>query len=360
MKARLLLIALLFLIAPLLPAARGNAHSVHVEHVGLTVGDMDRAVAFYTGVLTFERISDVVVDGREYELLTGVFGARARIVRLRLGGDVIELTEFMAPRGRPIPPDMRANDLAFQHAAIIVSDMDAAYARLRRFSVAHASTGPQTLPDWNPNAGGIRAFYFRDPDGHFLEILQFPPGKGASRWHAKDRLFIGLDHTAIVVGNTERALAFYRDVLGLAVAGTSENHEIEQERLNNVFGARLRITTLRAAPDGLGIELLEYLAPRDGRPAPLDLRANDIGHWQTTVGIPSAASLIDASAQRPPFSLVSPRVARVPLAVGANDAALVRDPDGHGVQVVSKPASRADIEETAREQRPTRRNAEED
>ncbi len=45
------------------------------------------------------------------------------------------------------------------------------------------------------------------------------------------------------------------------MAGTSENHGLEQERLNNVFGARLRITALRAAR-GPGVELLEYLAPR--------------------------------------------------------------------------------------------------
>jgi len=44
--------------------------------------------------------------------------------------------------------------------------------------VKHASTAPQLLPSYITNAAGIRAFYFRDPDNHFLEILQFPPGKG--------------------------------------------------------------------------------------------------------------------------------------------------------------------------------------
>ena len=322
-----------------------------VDSVGMTVGDMDRAVAFYTSVLTFEKVSDTEVDGREYELLTGVFGARARVVRLRLGGEILELTEFLAPRGKPLPADMRANDLGFQHIAIIVSDMDAAYARLRRANVVHASTSPQRLPDWNPNAGGIRAFYFRDPDGHFLEVLQFPPGKGAGRWHGSDRLFLGIDHTAIVVSDTERSLALYRDLLGLAVAGHSENYDVEQEHLNNVFGARLRITTLRASADALGIELLEYLAPRDGRAAPPDLRANDIAHWQTTITTPLAARIIDLAVARPPFSLVSPRLVRLPADsphadlphAGLSDAdlraALIRDPDGHGLRLVATPSA---------------------
>ena len=45
-------------------------------------------------------------------------------------------------------------------------------------------------------------------------------------------------------------------------------------RHHNVFGARLRITTLRAAA-GPAVELLEYLTPRDGQPYPGDARAND-------------------------------------------------------------------------------------
>ena len=123
------------------------------------------------------------------------------------------------------------------------------------------------MPDWNKNAGGIEAFYFKDPDGHVLEVLAFPPGKGDPRWQEKGRLFLGIDHTAIVVGDTEASLRFYRDTLGMRVAGGAENYGTEQEHLNNVFGARLRITALRAEK-GPGIEFLEYLAPSDGRPRP--------------------------------------------------------------------------------------------
>ena len=88
--------------------------------------------------------------------------------------------------------------------------------------------------------------------------------------------------SAIAVSDTERSLKFYRDLLGLRVAGESENYETEQEHLNNVFGARLQITGLRAA-SGPGIEFLEYLTLRDGRPTPVDIRANDIMHWQTAL-----------------------------------------------------------------------------
>lgn len=128
---------------------------------------------------------------------------------MKLGEESIELTEFLAPRGRPAPADARSNDRWFQHVAIIVSDMDRAYRWLREHKVQHASSGPQLLPAWNPNSGGIRAFYFRDPDGHPLEVLWLPQGKGVARWHAPtDRLFLGIDHTAIVISDTEASLRF--------------------------------------------------------------------------------------------------------------------------------------------------------
>jgi catechol 2,3-dioxygenase-like lactoylglutathione lyase family enzyme len=307
-----------------------------VESVGFTVADVDRSARFFTEVLDFEKISDVEVHGADYEHLQGVFGLRMRIVRMRLGNETIELTEYLTPEGKPYPSGTRANDNWFQHIAIVVRDMDAAYARLREHDVRHASTGPQRLPDWNPAAGGIEAFYFRDPDGHFLELIYFPPGKGDPRWHVPgDGLFLGIDHTAIVVADTERSLAVYEDLLGLEVAGHSENYGIEQERLNNVFGARLRITGLRAA-SGPGIEFLEYLAPRDGRAAPVDLAANDLAHWQTrlvVVDVDRAAEEVDGRRLR----WVSPgAVSMEDREPGFSRGMLVRDPDGHGLLLVGE------------------------
>ena len=211
--------------------------------------------------------------------------------------------------------------------------MDRAYARLRAHRVAHASSEPQRLPDWNPQAGGIRAFYFRDPEGHFLELIWFPKGKGDARWQQPgDRLFLGIDHTAIAVADTEASLGFWRDRLGLKVAGGAENWGTEQEHLNAVFGARLRITALRAAR-GPGVELLEYLTPRDGRPRPPDARANDLLHWQTVLVARDTAKLATRLLSgRVAFH--SPGAVRLERAdLGFGEAFLAADPDGHAVRV---------------------------
>src|SRR2546426_669326 len=307
-----------------------------VDAIGITVTDMDRAVDFYSKVLTFQKVSDTEVAGENYEHLEGVFGLRMRVVRMRLGDEFIELTEYLAPKGRPIPVDSRSNDRWFQHIAIIVSDMDRAYARLRQSKVEHASSGPQRLPDWNKNAAGIAAFYFKDPDEHPVEILHLPPDKGAEKWHRPtDKLFLGIDHTAIVVWDTDASVRFYHDLLGMRVAGESENYGTEQEHLNNVFGAHLRITALRGA-NGPRIELLEYLAPRDGRTFPADEHANDIVH-RTTILLTRDADAASRQLSQARVNFVSSGVvANQKGQLGFNKAFLVRDPDGHAIEIEEK------------------------
>ena len=90
--------------------AQQSTSSIQVSRVGapsLVVSDMDRAVAFYSQVLSFEKVSDAEVSGDDYEHLEGLFGIRMRVVRLQLGDESIELTEYLAPQGRPVPADSR-------------------------------------------------------------------------------------------------------------------------------------------------------------------------------------------------------------------------------------------------------------
>ena len=297
--------------------ARAAVPAIGVDSVGIPVSDMERSRAFYADVLGFRQIADREVFGEPYEKLYGVFGVRLRSVRMQLGDEFIELMQFQTPRGRPLPVDSRSNDRWFQHIAIIVSDMNKAYGVLRAHHVGYASTAPQRLPNWNPNAGGIDAFYFRDPDNNNLEVLAFPPGKGQPRWQRKDAIFLGIDHTAIVVSNTERSLGFYRDRLGLSVAGHSDNYGTEQEHLNNVKGAHLRITALRGAR-GPGVEFLEYLAPTDGRAIPEDSRPTDGWYWQINLSAPQRAETSTALPQQE---------------LGYDNALIARDPDGHATLI---------------------------
>ena len=315
--------------------ALAQSAQISVDGVGITVGDIDRSVAFYSA-LTFEKVSDIEVLGEQYEHLEGVFGARMRIVRMQLGKEHIDLIQYLAPPGRPIPVDSRSNDLWFQHIAIVVGDMDQAFAKLRELNVQFVSTAPQTLPPSIPAAAGIKVFYFRDPDEHNLEVIHFPPGKGDARWQDKtDKLFLGIDHTAIGISNTDASLKFYRDLLGMRKTGESDNFGNEQEHLNQVAGAHLRITGMRAG-SGPGVEFLEYLRPRDGRPRPSDVHANDVVHWQTVV-MTDDIDLLAKKLRDAHVGFVSPGVTLVPKdKLGFSKGALVGDPDGHDVLLIQE------------------------
>jgi hypothetical protein len=99
-----------------------------VKMIGFTVADVDREADFFTKVLRFEKVADFRVVGNEYDKMEGVFNANMRIVHLRLGDQIIELTQYVSPpTGRQIPVPSYSNDEWFEHIAIVVSDMDAAY-----------------------------------------------------------------------------------------------------------------------------------------------------------------------------------------------------------------------------------------
>ena len=177
--------------------------------IEITVSDADRALKFYSEVLSFEKVSDQNVHDTNYPRLEGASTSGVRVVRMRLGDEYVELMQFAGTQGRPVPADSRSNDHWFQHIAIVVSDMRRAYERLRDAHVEQISFGPQRLPDWNVNAAGIEAFYFRDPDRHELELIHFPPDKGQSKWHAPaNKLFLGIDHSAIAIADTNTSLRF--------------------------------------------------------------------------------------------------------------------------------------------------------
>jgi len=311
---------------------------VAVESIGMTVASIERSLEFYSKVLSFEKISDVEVSGAAYEQLQGLPNVQMRVVQMQLGSELIELTQYLTPKGRPIPTDSRSNDLWFQHIAIAVSDMDKAYQHLQKNQTQNTSTEPQQLPNWNKAAAGIQAFYFKDPDGHDLELIRYPPGKGDARWQRQtDKLFLGIDHTAIVISDSEASLKLYHNLLGMEPTGKSENYGTEQEHLSRVPNARLQINRL-SAPTGIGIELLEYLNPQDGRPIPSDIRSNDLIHRQITLVVRDAeaiTSLSFANAQQSTF--VSSGVVEMPeQTLGFKKGFLLKDPDGHALRLVEK------------------------
>ncbi|MEP7109346.1 MAG: VOC family protein [Ferruginibacter sp.] len=307
-----------------------------VGPIGITVKDMDRSVKFYCEVLGFIKISDNEYTGDNYDKLQNIFGLNIRVVKMKLGDEEIELTDYLTVGGRSIPEDAKSNDLIFQHIAIVVSDMDKAYRRLKKFNIRQVSTAPQTLPHSNLAAAGIRAFYFHDVDDHNLELIFFPKGKGLQKWQQKtNRLFLGIDHTAIGVSNTDKSLDFYRGILGLSRKGESWNMGTEQAHLNFVEEASLRITGLRA-DSGPGIEFLEYIKPGPGKSFPEGSRTDDIWHWQTILLVDDVEALYN-ELKSAGYTIISKELVHFSRKAGRQSKAfIVRDGDGHAMLCVEE------------------------
>ncbi|MEH2058139.1 MAG: VOC family protein [Nostoc sp.] len=306
-----------------------------IRAIGLTVTNCNRSLDFYTQALAFELVSEITLEGQDYSDLEGVPGAKIRIVTLRLGDELIELMEYLNIQGKPIPSDSQSNDLWFQHLAIVVSDMDRAYAHLRSFPIEAISVAPQTIPPGNEASGGVRAFKFKDPDGHDLELISFPPDKGQDKWHQNShRLFLGIDHSAIAISNTEQSLHFYRDLLGMQIDSRSLNWRATQSRLDNLPGAEVKITGLRPVQDGMGIELLDYIVPGKGRTIPSDWKSCDIAHMQIELVVNNLEQLVD-KLRCNGVQFVSSRIVQFSdRSFPYRHGCLVKDPDGHAILLI--------------------------
>jgi catechol 2,3-dioxygenase-like lactoylglutathione lyase family enzyme len=309
---------------------QSNSQVKKVESIAITVKDMERSLRFYTEVLNFTKVSETEIKGKEFERLYNLFGMKARVARLQLGEEYVDLVDFLTSGGRSIPEVQKSNDLFFQHIAIVVSDMDLAYQQLRKYNVEHVSTEPQTLPKSIPAAEGIKAFYFHDPDNHNLEIIYFPKGKGQAKWQeGVNQIFLGIDHTAIGISNTQSSHRFYSDLLGIERKGDSWNKGDEQEHLNNVQGASLHITGYRTF-DGPGVEFLEYLVPGPGDKYPANTRVDDMWNWQTILVVDNLDRLV-TKLKSMHYQQVSDSVLQIQFGTETSKAILVRDPDGHAI-----------------------------
>ena len=260
--------------------------ALRLRRFELTVADLERSERFYTEGLGFQTQERSALDPALAELL----GAEAvRQVVLRRGEQVLALQAFR-PAGAPYPAGAAACDQVFQHLALPVADMQAAYARLAELAPdAISQGGPQQLP---ARSGGVAAWKFRDPDGHPLELIWFPAGRDG-----------GIDHSAITVADAERSLAFYRDQLGFRLGARQVNWGPEQDRLDGLQEVRVDVVALEPDTATPHLELLGYRSP-PVRPGPR-LQPRDIAATRLVLEVD-----------------------------GGDRAALTHDPDGHALLLI--------------------------
>jgi len=288
-----------------------------IDRVVLVTPALGAAIAFFRDALGFH--PEAPPGPAPAELLLGMEGAQARSCRLRVGAQMVELVQY-EPAGAAYPGTVEGNDGRFQHFALVVRDMEAAMARLRRALGWEAITrgGPQQLP---AGSGGVLAFKFRDPQGHPLEFLQFP--QGSTGWDniGGENPVLGIDHTAISVADVARSMRFYVDGLGLRPASRSLNEGAAQERLDALPAPKLDVVGLNPSEQvPAHLELLGYHAPAP-RMGPASGLADIVATRTVLRGSNPAALIQKLGTQGDRVEIVATDV--------AGTMALIRDPDGH-------------------------------
>ncbi|MFM7550227.1 MAG: VOC family protein [Cyanobacteriota bacterium] len=319
----------------------------HLASIGFTCADLEASTRMFCEGLGFRPAGKrLELRGGPYAQLLGLAGAVIHLQRLAIGVETLELTQIIDPGpghrpGRPIPCTSRSNDRWFQHICLVVSDLDRALDQLRAVRPADGgdaiSSAPQRLPEWNQAAAGIVAYKFRDPEGHPLELLQFPPDKGDPRWHSAraDGPVLGIDHSAIGIADTEASSRFYADLLGLRLGGDGVNYGTEQDHLDGLPGVRVRITSYRC-PEGAGIEALNYRTPVGGCPMPPDQGAQDLAHWQMRMVVANLEA-IRARVGEYGGRVLSGGIVELgdqAELLGGHRALQLADPDGHQLQLM--------------------------
>ena len=219
---------------------------------------------------------------------------------MMLGESRLDLDSFDLP-GRPYPEGTTACDLVFQHLALVTSDAHAAWRRAWDAGAVPITRGePVTLPQ---SSGGVTAMKFRDPEGHPLELLEFPASSNPS-WTGDGML--GIDHSAISVADAAISQRFY-EKHGLARGKQTLNQGRTQEALDGLDAVVVDVQPMMPGDKPPHLELLGYRQPA-GRPhAPL--AAND--------------------------------VAATRIVWWSDEDALLRDPDGHLHQLMRRDLSPA-------------------
>jgi catechol 2,3-dioxygenase-like lactoylglutathione lyase family enzyme len=264
-----------------------------LSRFSLTTADAERLAAFYESAFGCRRLGTEHVSGVAFETLMEVKGGALRIT-LSLGEQIVELLQFDHP-GKPYPDNGSVSDLIFQHFAIVVRDMAEAYRRLSTIEgwTAISRGGPQHLPE---SSGGVTAFKFRDPEGHPLEFLSFPKGAIPVHWRERrnDEVCLGIDHSAISIFDTARSVSFYEN-LGFKVSSHSWNHGAEQEKLDDVTGAKVEVTALAPVECRPHLELLCYRGVPHNRRTP-----------RSNADIATARVVFEASDCAAPHDVVDP------------------------------------------------------
>lgn len=139
-----------------------------LDHVSVTCADLEASIRFYRDLLHLPFRAQGEADEPWLAQMTGLARARIRWAELDLGGGrILELVEFLEPRGEPVGGDLNAPGRG--HIGLEVEGIDDLLA-----SLAVAGVQLRSAPVRLTEPGewfGVRTMYAEDPDGTLIELV---------------------------------------------------------------------------------------------------------------------------------------------------------------------------------------------
>src|SRR6516162_6296352 len=140
-------------------------------------------------------------------------------------------------------------------------------------------------------------------------------------------------------GQYGEGVAFYRDLLGFDVGEVTFNTGVTQEVLDDLFNDTCLVTPMMPISQPPHIEFLDYKTPPGGRPMPVDTKAIDLWHWQTTLVTKDIQAAADRL-RKAGVQFITPAIVSIPqetqAELGFKKALMVRDPNGHAIRLIEE------------------------
>lgn len=138
---------------------------MNLNHVGISVVNLDRSVQFYCDMLNMEVIYTAPFSGDPYEDVLAIPQVRGQMCVLKNNTVMLELFQFERPEPTGKNPDEPVSSHGISHFGVELDDIDVTYRRL-------AAAGVKMHSPVREFPSGMRAVYVRDPDGNVFELLQ--------------------------------------------------------------------------------------------------------------------------------------------------------------------------------------------